>query len=123
MNKILIVDDSEMARASMSFSLKSQRYDVVEAENGRDAVAKLEVHKDIGLIITDLNMPEMDGISLIRHVRQFGRNKDIPIYVITTEQKTGDEVIKKGATGVIIKTGRTSEEIRRIVGLHVKPIG
>jgi two-component system chemotaxis response regulator CheY len=121
MNKILIVDDSEMARASMSFSLKSKRYGVVEAVNGKDALVKLSEHQDIGLVITDLNMPEMDGVALIQKVRQSDRNKDLPIYVITTEQKTGEEVIKKGATGVIIKSGKTSEEIHKIVSQYVSP--
>ena len=121
MNKILIVDDSEMARASMSFSLKSKRYGVVEAVNGKDALVKLSEHQDIGLVITDLNMPAMDGVALIQKVRQSDRNKDLPIYVITTEQKTGEEVIKKGATGVIIKSGKTSEEIHKIVSQYVSP--
>ncbi len=123
MSKILIVDDSEMARASMSFSLKSKRYDVVEAANGKEALVKLDEHQDIALVITDLNMPEMDGLALIQQVRQFGKKKDLPIYVITTEQKTGDEVIQKGATGVIIKTGKTSEEMHKIVSKYVKPAG
>ena len=119
MPKILIVDDSEMARASMSFSLKSRRYEVVEASSGKEALVRLDEHKDIGLIITDLNMPEMSGLDLIAFVRQFGRQKDIPIYVITTESSTGNEVIEKGATGYIIKSGKTSEEMHKVVGKHI----
>ncbi|MBN2353279.1 MAG: response regulator [Spirochaetales bacterium] len=119
MKKILIVDDSEMARKSMCFSLSSKRYNVLEAVSGRDAVAKLKENPDIGLVITDLNMPEMNGLELIAHIRSNHKPADIPVYVITTENKTGDDVMKKGATGYIVKSSKTSEELHRIVEKHM----
>ncbi len=119
MKKILIVDDSEMARKSMAFSLASKRYDVLEAVNGSDGVVKLKANDDIGLVITDLNMPEMNGMELIAYIRTKHTHPDIPVYVITTESKTGDEVIAKGATGYIIKSSKTSAELHKIVGEHI----
>jgi CheY-like chemotaxis protein len=120
MKKILIVDDSEMARTTMSFSLKSKRYEVVEAANGKEAVERLSEHDDIGLVITDLNMPEMNGLELIDHIRKNCRPSDLPVYVITTESKTGNEVMEKGATGFIIKSSKTSEEMHKVVGKYIK---
>ena len=119
MKKILIVDDSEMARKSMCFSLASKRYDVLEAINGKDAVDKLRRNSDIGLVITDLNMPEMSGLELIGYIRSSHKPSDIPVYVITTESKTGDDVMKKGATGYIVKSSKTSQELHRIVDQHM----
>jgi two-component system chemotaxis response regulator CheY len=119
MKKILIVDDSEMARRSMVFSLTSKRYDVLEAVNGRDAVDKLKANADIGLVITDLNMPEMDGRALIAYVRQSPVWKDVPVFVITTETQTGNELMEKGATGFIMKSSKTSEEMHRIVSQYI----
>jgi two-component system chemotaxis response regulator CheY len=115
MKKILIVDDSEMARRSMVFSLTSKRYEVIEAVNGKDGVDKLKANADVGLVITDLNMPEMNGLDLAAWIRKNYKPSDIPVYVITTESKTGDEVIAKGATGFIIKSSKTSEEMHKIV--------
>ncbi len=119
MKKILIVDDSEMARKSMCFSLSSKGHNVLEAINGRDGVAKLKANADIGLVITDLNMPEMNGLELIAYIRKNYTPSDIPVYVITTESRTGDEVIEKGATGYIIKSSKTSEELHKIVSMHI----
>jgi len=119
MKKILIVDDSEMARASMSFSLRSKKYDVIEASNGREAIEKLNENADIGLIITDLNMPEIDGFELIKYVREKSSHKNLPVYVITTEESTGQDAVKKGATGIIKKSSKTAEEMHKIVNKYI----
>jgi two-component system chemotaxis response regulator CheY len=119
MKKILIVDDSEMARKSVCFSLSSRHYSVLEACNGKDAAEQLKKQDDVGLVITDLNMPEMDGLQLVGWIRANYRPADLPVYVITTERKTGDEVIERGATGFIIKSSKTSEEMQKIVTKHI----
>ena len=119
MKSILIVDDSEMARAAMGFSLKVKNYSVLDSANGNDAIRKLTENPDIGVIITDLNMPEMSGIELIRHIRETMGNKTIPIYVLTTDVTAGKEVLEKGATGFLLKSSRTSEEVQNVIKIYI----
>lgn len=78
MKKILIVDDEEMLRTFSQRALDAQRYETQTAENGREALEKLAESKP-NLILTDLNMPEMDGFELCRMVKGDDRYQDIPI--------------------------------------------
>lgn len=102
--KILIVDDSMMVRQMVSFTLKEAGFDVVEAENGHDALNKIGGHS-VDLIVTDLNMPVMDGITFISKARSLAATKYIPILMLTTESQP--EMKQKGkaagATGWIVK--------------------
>ncbi|NCN04786.1 MAG: response regulator [Spirochaetales bacterium] len=101
---ILVVDDSNAVRQSVAFTLEQAGYTVIQAVDGLDGVSKSEVHKP-DLIITDVNMPNLDGIGLVRKVRENPANKFLPIIVLTTEaQKTKmDEGKEAGATGWIVK--------------------
>ncbi len=101
--KIMTVDDSPSVRQMVSFTLQDAGYEVVEASDGQDALDKLQGQVD--MIITDLNMPNMDGIELIKNVRGNADYKFIPIVMLTTEsqdskKKEGKEA---GATGWIVK--------------------
>ena len=100
---IMTVDDSASVRQMVSFTLKDAGYDVIEAEDGKDALGKLK--GEVGMIITDLNMPNMDGIELIRKVRAQAAYKFIPIVMLTTESQAGKKQEGKsaGATGWIVK--------------------
>lgn len=100
---ILTVDDSASIRQMVRFVLTSAGYTVVEAVDGNDALTKLTVPVD--LVITDLNMPNMDGISLIRRIRLNSSYKGIPILMLTTEsqQERKAEGKAAGATGWIVK--------------------
>lgn len=102
--KVLIVDDSTMVRQMVSFTLKEAGFDVVEAENGQDALNKLGSHC-VDLIVTDLNMPVMDGITLIQNVRKQAAMKSKPILMLTTEGLASKKEQGKaaGATGWIVK--------------------
>jgi two-component system, chemotaxis family, chemotaxis protein CheY len=101
---ILTVDDSRSIRQMVSFTLTQAGYEVVEAVDGRDALTKLAATK-IDMVITDLNMPNLDGIELIREVRKQTNHKFIPILMLTTEsQDTRKQEGKAaGATGWIVK--------------------
>lgn len=101
---LLAVDDSKTMRDMVSFTLREAGYNVLEAEDGKAALAVLGANKVDG-IITDLNMPNMNGFDLIRAVRAEGEHKFIPILMLTTE---GDDAKKQegksaGATGWIVK--------------------
>lgn len=102
--KVLAVDDSKTMRDMVSFTLKQVGFEVIEAEDGKDALAKLG-DKSVDVVITDLNMPNMDGFELIRNLRAHSTHKFTPILMLTTE---GDDAKKQegktaGATGWIVK--------------------
>lgn len=101
---IMTVDDSVSVRQMVSFTLKDAGYDVVEAVDGKDALEKL-ASGAVHMVITDLNMPNMDGIELIRNVRANASYKFIPIIMLTTESQAEKKQEGKaaGATGWIVK--------------------
>lgn len=82
--KILIVDDDKTTRKLLSLYLKGKGFEAVTAENGLDAIEKLGTG-DINLIITDMNMPYMDGIELTKALRSDSASRDVPIIMVTTE--------------------------------------
>ncbi len=100
---ILTVDDSISMRQTVSFALRAGGYDVVEAGDGAEAVTKLS--GAIQMVITDLNMPRMDGIELIKHIRTRSDQKHIPILMLTTESQPAKKEAAKaaGATCWIVK--------------------
>lgn len=102
---ILIVDDSESIREVVSFTLEDAGHSVISAIDGEDALARLEGVDKIDLIITDLHMPKMDGIELIKEVRTDDKFKFTPILFLTTESQASKKMEAKeaGATGWIIK--------------------
>jgi len=81
---ILIVDDSFSLRQTISLALKSANYEVVEAIDGRDALKKLDGRK-YNLIISDVNMPNLDGLSFVRELKQLPDYKFTPVIMLTTE--------------------------------------
>jgi two-component system chemotaxis response regulator CheY len=103
--KILIVDDSAAIRQSISFILKQEGYDTVEATDGLEAVNMLASIGALDLIITDVNMPNLDGIGFIRKAREMAAYKFTPILVLTTESQGSkmNEGKEAGATGWIVK--------------------
>lgn len=100
---ILTVDDSASIRQMVSFTLKGAGYQVIEASDGKDALSKLS--GPVKMVITDLNMPNMDGIELIRQVRALPGYKFVPIVMLTTESQASKKQEGKsaGATGWIVK--------------------
>lgn len=101
---VMTVDDSKTIREMVSFTLKSANYDVLEAEDGVEALDVLK-DKSPDLIITDVNMPNMDGITLIGKLREIEKFKSVPIIMLTTEH-TDEKKVKgrsAGATGWIVK--------------------
>ena len=83
---IMIVDDSASLRQVVGISLRGAGYDVIEACDGSDALAKLKGQK-VHLLISDVNMPQMDGISLVKAVKQMAPYRFTPIVMLTTESQ------------------------------------
>lgn len=104
MRTALVVDDSYTMRNMVTLALKEAQFDVVSAADGNEAMTAIK-GKKLDLVITDINMPNMDGISLIKNLRANENFKFTPILVLTTEG--GDdkkmEGKKAGATGWIVK--------------------
>lgn len=83
---ILIVDDSSSVRSVVGISLKSAGYSVIEACDGVDALSKLNGQK-IHLVVSDVNMPNMDGITLVKEIKKLPAYKFVPICMLTTESE------------------------------------
>ncbi len=117
---IMTVDDSASIRQMVSFTIKGAGYEVLEAVDGQDALAKLD-GSGINMMITDLNMPNMDGIELIRNVRANAAFKFIPIIMLTTESQAEKKQEGKsaGATGWIVKPFKPEQllaVIKKVLG-------
>lgn len=104
MASILAVDDSPSMRQMVSFTLREAGYEVIEAEDGEDALAKAKT-RTVQLVLTDVNMPKMDGIELIRRLRTLPAYAGVPILMLTTESADAkkQEGRQAGATGWIVK--------------------
>ncbi len=103
---VLIVDDSESIREFLQFTLVTDGYKVLVGVDGKDALKFFnEDAEPIDIVITDLHMPVMDGIELIKEIRKSDNYKHIPIIFLTTESGTDQKMKAKkaGATGWIIK--------------------
>jgi two-component system chemotaxis response regulator CheY len=117
--KILTVDDSSTMRRIIKNTLNRLGYeDVVEAEHGVDALAKMT---SVELVLTDWNMPEMDGLTFVKALRSNPRYKNVPIIMVTTEAAKKEilEAIKSGVTDYIVKpfTPETlKEKIQKVLG-------
>ena len=104
MATILAVDDSASMRQMVSFTLKGAGFDVIEAVDGVDALGKAKGQK-FDLVISDVNMPNMDGLTLIKELRTLPNFKFTPMLMLTTESSTDKKMEGKaaGATGWIVK--------------------
>lgn len=113
MNSILVLDDSPTMVMSLSRILSKSGYTVETAANGKDGMDKLRAGMKPNLILTDLNMPVMDGIAFIKEVRRFAATRFTPIVVLTTESVTGkrDEARSAGASGWLTKPTQPDELI------------
>jgi two-component system, chemotaxis family, chemotaxis protein CheY len=118
--RILSVDDSASIRQMVCFTLEKEGYEVLEAEDGRDALSRLN-GEPVSLVITDLHMPVMDGIELIRALRSSPAHKFVPIVMLTTEsnQDRKNQGREAGATGWIVKPFKPEQlvaVIKRLLG-------
>lgn len=112
---ILIVDDSASIRQVVSITLKGAGYDVIEAIDGKDGLAKLD-GKKIHLIISDVNMPNMDGISMVKEIKQMPSYKFTPIVMLTTEGSDDKKQQGKsaGAKAWIVKPFKPAQMLQAV---------
>jgi len=117
---ILAVDDSSSLRQMVAFSLKAAGYQVVEAVDGQDGLDKAR-QQTVDLVLTDQNMPKMDGLTLIKSLRGLPTYQKVPILMLTTE--SSDEMKSKGraagANGWLVKPfdpQRLIEVVKKVIG-------
>ncbi|MBF0200797.1 MAG: response regulator [Desulfamplus sp.] len=113
---IMIVDDAKSMRGLVSMTLQGAGYDVVEACDGQDALDKIGGHK-INMVISDLNMPNMNGIELIKNLKQDPKYKFLPIVMLTTESEDSKkkEGQAAGAKAWIVKPFKP-DTVLKVVG-------
>ena len=115
---ILIVDDSATIRQVVGMTLKGAGYEVMEASDGKDALNKLD-GKKINLIISDVNMPNMDGITFVKEMKKIAAYKFVPVIMLTTE---GNEEKKKagqdaGAKAWVVKPFQPAQMLAAVTKL------
>lgn len=119
MHSILAVDDSISMRQMVSFTLKNAGYEVIDAVDGEDAYEKARL-RSFDLVLTDQNMPRLDGIGLTRRLREHPNFKNTPILILTTE--SSDQMKQAGraagATGWLVKPfdpAKLIEVIKKVI--------
>ncbi|HET6337137.1 MAG TPA: response regulator [Polyangiales bacterium] len=115
---IMVVDDSLAIRQVVSIALKGAGYDVIEGCDGRDALSKLTGQK-VHLIISDVNMPNMDGISFVKAVKQLPNYKFTPIIMLTTESQEAkkQEGQAAGAKAWVVKPFKPEQMLGAVAKL------
>ena len=117
---ILVVDDSASIRQMVAFTVKSSGYEVVEAVDGMDGLEKAR-SKNFNLILTDQNMPRMDGLALVKSLRALPQYRTVPILMLTTESSDAMKAQGKaaGATGWLVKPfdpQKLIEVVKKVIG-------
>lgn len=113
---ILIVDDSKTVRNLVSFIMKKEGFKVTAAEDGLDGLEKLYSAGDVHLIISDVNMPRMDGLTFIKTVREQEAYRDLPIIVLSTEgtEKDIETGMQMGANLYMVKPAQPEQMVRNV---------
>lgn len=117
---VLSVDDSSSIRQMVAFTLKSAGYEIIEAVDGQEALDKAK-GKTVDLVLTDQNMPRMDGLTLVKNLRAMPSYKSVPILMLTTESSDAMKTQGKaaGATGWIVKPfdpQKLLEVVKKVIG-------
>ena len=113
---ILIVDDSKTVRNLVAFIMKKEGFKVTAAEDGLDGLEKLYSAEAVDLIVSDVNMPRMDGLTFIKNVREQEAYRDIPIVVLSTEGQDKDiqTGLTVGANLYMVKPAQPEKLVRNV---------
>lgn len=105
MQKVLVVDDSPTIRRHLGTILRDGGFDVIEAGDGAEGTARVSEDPDIGMVILDVNMPNMNGLEMLQRIKQSDRNAGLPVVMLTTEAEVEmiEQAKRAGAAGWIVK--------------------
>ncbi|HWM48420.1 MAG TPA: response regulator [Xanthobacteraceae bacterium] len=117
--RILTIDDSKTIRDMLRMTLAGAGFEVLQAVDGQDGVEVMDREK-VDLVITDINMPRMNGYEVVRHLRGNPNHKSLPILVLTTESDSDKKNLAReaGATGWMVKPfdpDRLVETVRKVI--------
>ncbi|MDP3979552.1 MAG: response regulator [Pseudomonas sp.] len=115
---VMVVDDSSSVRQVVSIALKGAGYEVIEASDGKDALVKLTGQK-VHLMISDVNMPNMDGITFVKEVKKLANYKFTPIIMLTTESQEAkkQEGQAAGAKAWVVKPFQPAQMLAAVAKL------
>lgn len=113
---ILIVDDSKTVRNLVAFIMKKEGFKVTAAEDGLDGLEKLYSMEKVDLIISDVNMPRMDGFTFIKTVREQAAYRDVPIVILSTEGQEKDiqQGLGLGANLYMVKPAQPEKMVKNV---------
>lgn len=113
---ILIVDDSKTVRNLVSFVVKKAGFKVITAEDGLEGLEKLYSNPDVALVVSDVNMPRMDGLTFIKNIREQESFKDLPIIILSTEGEDKDiqAGLEVGADIYMVKPAQPNKLLKNI---------
>ncbi len=113
---ILIVDDSKTVRNLVAFIMKKEGFSITTAEDGLDGLEKLYAAEHVDLIISDINMPRMDGFTFIKTVREQDAYRDLPIVVLSTEGQEHDvqQGLSLGANLYMVKPAQPDKMVKNV---------
>ena len=116
---ILIVDDSKTVRNLVAFIMKKEGFSITTAEDGLDGLEKLYAAENVDLIISDINMPRMDGFTFIKTVREQEAYRDLPIVVLSTEGQERDiqQGLSLGANLYMVKPAQPDKMVKNVMML------
>ncbi len=122
--KIIVVDDSRSARLQVVCALQHENVVVIEAVDGRDGLVKIEEHRDAGLVLCDVNMPEMNGMEMLAELHARGWLAQLPVIMLTTESEPDmlQRAKNAGAKGWVVKPFKPAlllSTVRRLLSLDV----
>lgn len=105
LKKVLVVDDSEMIHKMYRLVLNRYECEILDAMNGQEALNLLDLHRDTGLILLDINMPVMNGVQFLEKAGALGITARVPVIIISTEGKESDTIrgLQLGAKGYVKK--------------------
>ncbi|MHC4407797.1 MAG: chemotaxis-specific protein-glutamate methyltransferase CheB [Planctomycetota bacterium] len=115
----LVVDDSRTVRRILRTVLEEAGFEVLEADNGREALLQLDRAPDVGLVVTDWDMPEMDGVTLLKNLRDHPDYRQLPVVMVTQETRAHRirEALQAGATEYIMKPFTRETLLEKLAGL------
>lgn len=115
---IMVIDDSASLRLLVGDALRDAGYEVLEAADGQDALDKLDSRR-VHLMVCDVNMPVMDGISFVKHVKQLPRHRFVPIIMLTTESRESRKLQGQmaGAKAWLVKPFRPEQVLQAVARL------
>jgi two-component system chemotaxis response regulator CheY len=117
LKKVLVVDDSALIHQMYKMVLMRYRCEVINALNGQEGLEKLQQNPDVDMMLVDINMPHMNGLEFIQHVKALGTYDRIPIVIVSTEGKDEDtrRGLAMGAKGYVKKPFQPSD-VHALIG-------